>query len=120
MKSKRMNYIAISVFIVLLCGSFGSIVGYMTNKVETQGLSFKAKANKKVYVLGEPVKVEFEFFNEEKNSVLIPAGGVEVGNLKVFIANQDGEYKEYFASGWGACEAIESLLEQNNRTNTEL
>ena len=100
-----------SVFAALtLCVSW-SIIGFTQTKTENTNLSFKGKANKETFVLGEPVTVEFEFTNTGENPVLIGAQGVEVGSLKIFIArSQDGEYKEYFGSGWGRKQGKEILL----------
>lgn len=111
MNSKRISYVAISIFIALFSGVFLSAIGLTINNEKIQGLSFKAKANKEVYVLGEPIKVDFEFINQSDNSMIIPSRGVEVGSLKVFIADQGGEYKEYFASGWGRLRGARKTLE---------
>lgn len=111
MKNKRINYVAVSVFVAFLLSISWSILAFTNNKTETQGLSFKGKANKEIFTLGEPVKVVFEFFNEGESPVIISSGGVEVGNLKVFIANKDGEYREYFGSGWGRKRGYKTTLE---------
>jgi hypothetical protein len=101
MKSKTMSYVAIGIFIVLSSLVYWTAIGFTNDKAEIQGLSFKAKANKETYALGEPVKVEFEFSNEGEKPIIIFSGGVETGSLKVLIAGKDKEFKEYFASGWG-------------------
>ena len=63
MKNKRTSYAAMSVFAALtLCVSW-SIIGFTQTKTENTNLSFKGKANKETFVLGEPVTVEFEFTN---------------------------------------------------------
>lgn len=111
MKNKKIIYIATSIFIALsLCVSW-SIVIFTQAKTAKTDLSFKGKANKETLILGEPITVEFEFTNTGESPVLIGAQGVEVGSLKIFIArSQDGEYKEYFGSGWGRKRGKEILL----------
>lgn len=111
MKNKKIIYIVMSVFIALLLCVSWTLVGFTQNKTENADLSFKGKANKETFVLGEPITVEFEFTNTGESPVLIGAQGVEVGSLKIFIArSQDGEYKEYFGSGWGRKRGKEILL----------
>lgn len=111
MKNKKIIYIVMSVFAALvLCVSW-SIIGFTQTKTENADLSFKGKANKETFVLGEPITVEFEFTNTGESPVLIGAQGVEVGGLKIFIANKNGEYKEYFASGWGRKQGQKITLE---------
>jgi hypothetical protein len=112
MKSKKINHIALSVLTALLLCVSWSVVGFTNSQTETQGLSFKAKVGKESYVLGEPIQVEFVFSNEGSTPLAIFGGGVETGALKVFIASsQDGEYKEYFASGWGRKHGVEISIE---------
>ena len=64
MKSKSVYYILIGSLFALLLSVSWSIVGFTINNMENQNLSFKAKANKEVYLLGEAVQVEFAFFNK--------------------------------------------------------
>lgn len=98
MKSK-IGYLVLSISAALFLSILGVTEG-MT-KDENQDLSFAAKTNKEIFTLGEPVRVEFVLTNEGATPVKVPEQGVESGSLKIYIANQDREYKEYFASGWG-------------------
>lgn len=96
-----MNRSAIDVLFKLLLCICLMIIGNSVVVAETPDLSFKAKTNKETFVLGEPLEVEFVFFNGGESSAIVPSGGVEVGSLEVFVARQNQEYEEYFASGWG-------------------
>lgn len=112
MKSKKVNYIGLGIFMALLLCVPMSVVRITKSQTEKQDLTFKTKTDKETYALGEPVKVEFEFFNQGRTPAIISSRGVETGALKVFIANsQDGEYKEYFASGWGRKHGLEINLQ---------
>jgi len=111
MKNKKIIYIVMSVFIALLLCVSWTIVGLTQTKTESADVSFKGKANKETFVLGEPITVEFEFINVGENPVVVGSGGVEVGGLKIFIANKNGEYKRYFASGWGRKQGQKITLE---------
>lgn len=101
MKNKKITSVAISISIALLFHVSWTMVGFMQIKTESANLSFKGKINKETFTLGEPISVEFEISNEGETSIGVHTGGVETGFLKVFIASQDGEYKEYFGYGWG-------------------
>lgn len=102
MKNKRIIYVTLSVFTALVLGISWSMVGFTQTMTENANLSFRGSSNKETFILGEPVTVEFEFTNESETSARAAGSGVESGGLKIFIArSQDGEYKEYFGSGWG-------------------
>lgn len=101
MRIKKNNNVAIgTLFAVLLMVSW-SIVGSTQTKIESTELLLEGKANKETFILGEPVSIEFEISNKGKTSIAVHSGGVETGFLKIFIAAQNGEYKEYLGYGWG-------------------
>ena len=101
MKIKNVKYVVASIIAALLVSVSWSMIGFSQAKIETADLSFKGNANKEVFVLGEPITVGFEIFNKGETAVEVHKGGVETGFLKVFIAEQDGEYKQYNGYGWG-------------------
>lgn len=102
MRNKKLIYVALTAFSVLTLAASWTMSGLTQSKTEDADLSFAGKTNKEVYILGEPITVEFEFFNEGTSPMLVAGTGVESGGLKVFIARgQNGEYKEYSGSGWG-------------------
>lgn len=101
MKNKKNNYIVISIFIAFLVCVCWSIIGFTNNEVKAQNFTLTGKVNKETYILGEPIKIGFEFTNEAETPILIPSGGVEVGSLKIFITNKESEYKRYVGAGWG-------------------
>lgn len=101
MRSKKLNFVVASILVALLVFSLWSIIGFTNSKANTEGLTFKGKSNKESYILGEPIKVEFEFINNSATTVIVPKFGVEVGSLKIFIAGENGEYQSYFGPGWG-------------------
>lgn len=101
MKIKKINCIVLVIFATLLLSVFWVIVGSTQTKTTNTDLSFKVKTNKETFILGEPITAEFEISNKGENSFQIHAEGVETGFLKVFIASQDSEYKQYFGYGWG-------------------
>lgn len=93
---------------ILISWSFVSFAG---NPTRDTGLSFSGKTNKATYILGEPVGIQFEFVNDGDLPKIVPDKGVEVGSLKIFLADErDGIYKEYFASGWGRQKGQRSTL----------
>jgi hypothetical protein len=110
MRNNKMNYIAIGCFFALLLCACLAVIEIAADS-EVQDLTFKAKTNKETLILGEPVEIEFVFFNTGNNSVIIPSSGVEAGSLQVFIAKPNEEFKEYFASGWGRKRGTQKALE---------
>ncbi len=112
MKNKKTKYVVMSVFVALLLCVSWAVVGFTQIKTINSDLSFKGNANKSTFILGEPITVEFEFINTGESPIRIGKYGVEVGSLKIFIAYvQNGEYKEYFGSGWGRKQGKEIFLE---------
>jgi hypothetical protein len=101
MKNKKYNYIVASIFVALSLSVFWSIIGFTQTDTTTNNLSFKGKANKEVFIVGEPIAVVFEISNNGENSIKVHSGGVETGFLKVLISGRDNEYKQYFGYGWG-------------------
>lgn len=113
MKNKSKTYIAISVSIVFLLSVTWSIVGFTQTNTANSDLSFKGKTNKEIYVLGEPITVDFEFTNTGATPQTIVGGGVEVGSLRILIAGKDGEYKRYVSGNWGRKRGQTITLEPN-------
>jgi hypothetical protein len=101
MKNKKYNYVAVSIFVALLLSVSLSIIGFTQNNSANNTLSFKGKANKENFLLGEPIAVVFEISNNGENSIKVHNGGVETGFLKVLVSGRDAEYKQYFGYGWG-------------------
>jgi hypothetical protein len=100
MKNK-MIYAVLVASVVISLSILRSTDG-MTNKYAiNQNLSFAVRTDKTNFTLGEPIKVEFVLTNQGSTSVKVPNEGVESGSLKIYVANEGGEYKRYFASGWG-------------------
>lgn len=99
MKNK-MNYL-LSISVILFFIILGVAASITRGKVENQDLSFTVKTNKDNFILGEPIQVEFVVTNDGNKPMSIPKQGVESGSLKIYIAGEEAEYKEYFGSGWG-------------------
>lgn len=99
--------------ITILLGLSLTLAKFSNNSNEVHGLVLQGKTNKNVYILGEPVTLNFKFINEGKSPQTIYSGGVMVGNLKIFIENADGQFREYFASGWGRERAYELTINPN-------
>lgn len=77
----------------------GSVVDQHTRN---DGLTLEGRVGKDSYTQGEPVSAQFKFVNNGDAAKLVPSGGVEVGGLKILVANkEDGEYREYRGRGWG-------------------
>jgi hypothetical protein len=75
---------------------------YATGSAALSGLLLRGKTDKLAYILGEPVRIQFEFVNESGQSQIIPGGGFEVGSLKLYVSKDNEQnYKEYFGPGWG-------------------
>jgi hypothetical protein len=113
MKNKKTIYILMSVFVALLLCVSWTLVGFTQTKTANAELSFKGNVNKETLNLGEPITVEFEFTNTGENPVMIGAEGVEVGSLKIFIADKGGEYKRYTSGAWGRERGRKITLEPN-------
>ncbi len=100
---KKRKILAITVTAVFLWCVVWAVAGDVSNpQTGNGGLVLQSRLNKENYMLGEPVKAEFKLVNSGEATVVVPSGGVEVGSLKIFIADKkNGEYKEYRGSGWG-------------------
>lgn len=64
-------------------------------------VSVTLKTDKTTYVLGEVVEVEFTTENSGKTPLSIYEPSVDVGSLKIFVANPNDGFKEYTTFGWG-------------------
>lgn len=112
MKNEKVKFIAIGCLSLLSLCIYLAAISVHADSNEHE-LSFKAKSNSETFVVGEPIEIEFEFFNSTNNAVIIPSGGVETGSLKVFVAKQNDEFKEYFAYDWGRKKGTRKALEPN-------
>jgi hypothetical protein len=99
MKLQRISYVFGGLLAALVLGLSWSMVGL--TQTTSKELAFRGTPNKEIFVLGEPVSVKFEILNKGDTDVKVHAGGVETGFLKVFVRNDEGEYKRYFGYGWG-------------------
>lgn len=95
-------FVTLSTIAILFVVSWSVIGSPDMSYLGLEGVSLRGSTNKSVFVLGEPVKVEFEFVNTGEVAMKIPSGGVEVGSLKILIAfEQNSGYKQYLVSDWG-------------------
>lgn len=101
MKIKNINLTVAVLLVALFLSVSWAVIGFTNNRSNSQKLEFKTKMAKSSFVLGEPVEVVFEVQNQGEKTEAIPSKGVETGSLKVFISNQNEDYKRYVASGWG-------------------
>ncbi|MEP6849543.1 MAG: hypothetical protein ABI999_11855 [Acidobacteriota bacterium] len=100
MITRKKSYLIVFVFVVLAIGTLG-VIGISSRPVTTRDLSFAVRTDKEAFTLGEPIQIEWVLTNNGTEAIRVPAQGVESGSLKIYIAGEDGEYKEYFGSGWG-------------------
>lgn len=100
---KKRKNLTIAITAILLWCAVWTVAGNVGNQqTENDSLVLKGSINKESYMLGEPVRAQFKFVNNGETTKTVPSDGVEVGTLKVFIADREnGEYKEYRGSGWG-------------------
>lgn len=110
MKTKLV-YAALGITAAISLSILRSTVGMAGTKALVQDISFASKATKASFNLGEPVQLEFVVTNKGSNPVKVPLEGVESGSLTIHIANEGGEYKRYFGSGWGREKGIAVTLE---------
>lgn len=110
---KIFKCLGISFLLAFFLASFYLTVKTGSIETEIRELSFSTKMDKNAFVLGEPVEVEFILFNNDTEPVFVPFAGVEVGSLKVFIAENDGEFKEYFGLDWGVHRGSRVILQPN-------
>lgn len=101
MKIKNANYFVVGLLVTLFLSVSWTVIGFTNNKLNSDKLEFKAMTVKSTFVLGEPVEVAFEVQNQGEKNEAIPSKGVESGSLKVYISNQNEDYKRYTTSGWG-------------------
>lgn len=85
----------------LLCVTCLAII--LSNNIvgKSQDVSFSVSADKQAVYLGEMVRLEFQFYNRGEYPVQIPSGGVMSGNVRILIAKEGSDYREYNTSGWG-------------------
>lgn len=113
---KRKNVYALIVITCLITSLLTAIVA-SNNLEEKEKIALRLKANKNNISLGEPIQLEFEFFNESTTSVRIPTGGVMAGNIEIFIAEKGENYRKYFRSDWGRLDGEVTMvkLEPNQK-----
>src|SRR5687767_5189396 len=87
-------------FVFVLTASIGFGLAQGSSR-ENGGVSFKGKADRGSILVGEPVRLEFEFVNEGTSAVRIPRSGVDTGALKIFVARKGEAFEEYYGPGWG-------------------
>jgi hypothetical protein len=67
------------------------------------------RADRKSYLAGEPVRLEFRAINRADGPVLLPGGSdVWHGHLKVLIAHEAEGYREYRGPGWGLRDVLDA------------
>jgi hypothetical protein len=70
-------------------------------------LAVEIAADKQSYLPGELIGLKFNVTNRSDQSVALPGeASVWDGHLKVFVAYQDEEYKEYRGPGWGLKDVV--------------
>jgi hypothetical protein len=102
MKTRLVNY-ALVVMLVLITASL--CFGYEPDGAAGQKFSqldLNVQPDKKSYFLGELVGLKFRVVNKSDAPVVL-RGGADVwhGLLKVLIAYNDEQYREYLGPGWG-------------------
>lgn len=110
MITKEKNYVIVFVFVVLAIGTLG-VIGRSNWPVAPGNLLFAVRTDKEAVTLGEPIRLEWVLTNNGTEPLRVPAQGVESGSLKIYIAGEDGEYKEYLGSGWGRKRGTSVTLE---------
>lgn len=70
-------------------------------------------------LLGEPLNLGFEFFNEGPNDVRIPKGGVMTGNIEIFVSRKGEGFRKYFRSDWGRKSEQVMTLAMNEKYEVE-
>lgn len=67
-----------------------------------EGIVIDVRADKRPYVLGDPLELDIEVMNRSAATIQMPGQiDVWVGNIEVFVTDASGEYKQYRGPGWG-------------------
>jgi hypothetical protein len=102
----RCTFIAISL-IVIFTSRFVSAKSMEPTNLQFDALVLEVQANKKSYILGEPVGLKFKVTNRS-SAPMVLHGGADVwhGLLGVLIAYGDDEFKRYLGPRWGLTDSI--------------
>ena len=90
--------------VALVSSTAGPVLGA---PLEDRGLALTLRSSKPTYALGELVSLKIEVSNQTEQTVsLSTATDVWTGAVRVFIADEGGEFKEYRGPGWGLKDAV--------------
>ncbi|MFN2455862.1 MAG: hypothetical protein ABR577_16760 [Pyrinomonadaceae bacterium] len=101
MKIKSICYAASLVLAATLSFAFfaGKPIGAAA--FEVKPLAIEVRSDKKSYVPGEPVALKFKVINKSNTPISVEGADVQHGYLKVLIAYQGEDFKEYLGPQWG-------------------
>ena len=73
------------------------------------GLGITMQADKRAFILGEPVSLNFKVTNQSGIPIQLP-NLVDVlgGSVRLQIAFEEGPYREYHGPGWGLVNRVHS------------
>lgn len=105
MKTERL-ILAVGVMAVTLLGS-GSALRRNTRAQNVGSLTLELQVDKPSYLPGEIVALHFSVRNSTSSPILLN-NEVTVwdGNLKVFVSNENGPFREYVGPGWGVRDRV--------------
>jgi len=94
-----LGLVSLLVWILTLCIPAGLLTAATDEK--PVGLTLALSTAKQGYILGEPVSLGFSVRNNSNSQVTLP-GLIDVygGTLVVFVAFEDGPYRQYRGPGW--------------------
>ena len=94
-----LGLVCLLVWIFILCIPLSLLTGATDDK--SGGLTLGLSTAKQAYILGEPVSMAFTIRNNSDSRVELP-GLIDVygGTLVVFVAFEDGPYRQYLGPGW--------------------
>ena len=106
MKAKSI-WLATTLMITLLFALGYALNGSSTLGQDTDGLTLEVQPDQSSYLPGEMIALRFRVMNTSSTSISVGSEStVWDGNLKVFIAYEDGPFKEYFGPGWGTKDRV--------------
>jgi hypothetical protein len=91
--------VVLLVSIINVCLSAGRLIAATDDNLGS--LTLALSTPKQDYILGEPVPLGFKVTNNSNSQVQLP-GLIDVygGTLQVFVAFEDGPYRQYLGLGW--------------------
>ena len=95
-------WLAVGITLVVLVGTGYALSRSYQPWQNRDGLTLEVQADKESYLPGEMNTLHFRIINKSNTSTSLYRGStVWDGNLRVFIADNNGGFREYFGPSWG-------------------